>query len=548
MSETNVDAENRRNHWLSKKKLGAIAVNHIEDVGVRDDATFGVYLVPKAKHSRLALPNPLTVPDLDGAKWILEKANTIPEEIEELQSIINKQLKRPESMGNDAKDLVSRSGSQGDEWLYLSALIVQDKSEKAKRSIQPYSEELALEQLMGDPKLADCMDANGFSCTEIAARRGCFKLLKALLEQDPQRIRRRTFNSKNILHYAASCPRSNVDMIESLCTYKEERLAEQRDFWGATPLQVALMFGVLENVKCLLPHTKQFLEAPSSGKGEPATCTAISQGRGFSGGRLCDVLEILLESVSVNSQDYRGLTALRSAAEADDEFVWQLLLREHRADPNLRDFHGTTAVAHACEWRPASYLGKLEKYCIDSRTDIDWWSIDDDGDSPFSVAKKNDDPEVAIFVATRISESKALEALNAFKHNHIICADIHSSLKNYDTAIKLLEQAGPHETWNKEAQRLHKIARLKLELDAPNAAEALLKQALAIYDKEIKPHSPEYYVSDNIAIACMHTTLARAFIMKENHADAMKSIDIALDVEFRDYEKSVLINLRRRAE
>ena len=548
MSKPNADAENRRNHWVSQKALKAVAGHYLERCD--HSVSVGVCIVPSARKWRLTLPRPPTHPDLDGAKWILEIAGTTSEMTAtavKVQNIIDKESEQSDCFDDITKDLVAISAPHPDGSLYLSVLIVQDRSEDVRWSMYTKTEERALVQLMQDPTLADCVDVDGHSCTDIAARRGCFKLLKALLKQDPERIKRKTLYSKNLLHHAAESGCPCVDMIDFLCLYKGECFAEQRDYWGATPFQVALMRGVLDDVKYLLPYTKQHLEAPSNRKGEPATCTAIGHHQGFSRGRLCHVLEILLEIIPVNSRDYRGSTALHSAVEADDELVWELLLREHRADPNIRDFHGSTAIASACERRPVSYLETLEEGCMDSRIDIDWWSIDDDGDRPLSVAKRNNDPEVAIFVATRTSKSNALQALKEFEHDYIICADIHASLRNYEAATKLLERAGPQESWTKETQRLHKIARLKLEMNAPEAAEVLLNHALAIYDKEIDPHSPNLFMPEHMAIACVRATLARAYLAMENPANALKSIEIALDVEFWDHEKSILVRLQRRA-
>lgn len=118
-----------------------------------------------------------------------------------------------------------------------------------------------------------------------------------------------------------------------------------------------------------------------------------------------------MESVSVNAQDYQGWTALRCAAEYNEERTWELLLRSYPADPSIRDFHGTTAIATACEKRPLSYLEVLEKR---SQTVLDWWSIDGDGDTPLSLAQRSDDPEVVRFVSTKTIEPNALEALEFF--------------------------------------------------------------------------------------------------------------------------------------
>ena len=506
--------------------------------GGDEDCDFRLYLIPKARESQLRLPVPPQDPDADGSRWMLEKTGTEPGTLADMKRIIETELKQ---RADDVLWLVDGTSINdlNEKRIYLSALIVQDRSKEVKRLIRSGFSEQALEQLVKHPKLADCMNVDGLSCTEVAARSGDLKVLRALIEQDPQRIDRKTIDLRNLLHHAASADGPNIETIQFLCSHVEERFAEQRDLWAYTPLQVALKWAVPENVECLLPYTRQHLEAPSSGKGEPATCTAIDSKRLCCDDQLDDVVKLLLESVSVDSQDHRGWTALRFAAYADEEAVWELLLREFGADPNIRDFHGSTATAHACQHLSISYLGILEK---ESRKVIDWWSIDGDGDSPLSLAQRNEDREVARLVATKIVDENALQALEFFSYDPIVCADILTSLENYRAAIERLEQAGPRGNWEEEALRLHKIARLNLEINTPEAAEALLERSLAMY------HDMQNEPPKNISIACMHTTLARAFLMQNKFANALSSIGAALAVESRDHDMEILLELQRQAK
>jgi len=531
--------ENRKSYRSSQVELGPISEWTMDDG--QNEARFWLYVIPKIKASSLKLPTLPENPDVDGAKWILMKTGTESEALAEMQRIIETKLKQSRDVANIVTDLVDCIEEHDHKWIYLSGLIVQDKSMKVKGLIREGRSDLAIQQSARDPTLADCIDADGRSCTEVAARFGDLKVLRALLAQDPLRINKKSADSHNLLHHAARRNHPNVDVIDFLCSHEVGRLAGQRNLEAMTPLQIALVRGVLENVKCLLPYTKLHLGAPSSGKGRPATCTAIDSLRGFSDERLCHILKLLLEIVPVDAQDDQGWTALRYAAEYGEECTWELLLRGYRADPNIRDFHGSTAITGACEKLPLSYLEVLEK---ESQTVIDWWSIDDDGDTPLSLAQRNKDPEVVKFVATKTIEPNALEALEFFWYDPVICADIHTSLENYDVAIMLLEQAGPYEDWKMEALKFHKTGRLKLKTNAPEAAEALLKQSLALYDTR----NPKYHGCDSWTVACIHTTLAKAFMMQSRFLDALESINTALSTEWRPHEKRILLGLQIRAK
>lgn len=459
-----------------------------------------------------------------------------------MQRVIEAYLKKPQYIVDSITDLANWGKDLDGKSIYFSGLIVQDSSQNAKGLIREGLSEPAVRQFTRDPKLADCLDADGLSCTEVAARFGDLKVLTALLEQDPLRIKRETADSQNLLHHAACINRPNVDVIEFLCLYEQGRLAGQRNFWAETPLQTVLKRGVLQNVECILPYTKVHLDAPNNGESKPATFTAISSAHMYVD-QLGHVLKLLLEIDPVDSQNDRGWTALHVAADEDEEDAWELLLRDLQANPNIRDFHGNTATAKACEDLPVSYLEVLER---ESRIVIDWWSIDDDGDSLLSLAQRNIDPEVARFMATKTMEPNALEALGFFWYDPIVCADIHTSLGNYDAAIKRLERSGPHEKWKFEAQIFHKTARLQLEINAPEAAVVLLKKSLAMYHTQNDASVARDY--DDWTTACIHTTLAKAFMKQNRFLDALESINTALSTEWRAREKRILLGLQIRAK
>ncbi len=538
--------ENRKSYESSQLELYSIS-DMTSDMSLTDgenDAYFWLYLVPKLKESWLKLPTLPKDPDADGARWILEKTGTGPEAWAEMTRILEQKLKQPQEAANWVACLEEPVSTLDDKLIYLSGLIVQDRSLKVKGLMRSGSSERGLEQLMKDPTLADCLGADGLSCMEVAAKSGSLEVLSALLEQDPQRINRKTDDAQNLLHHAALRWHPYVDLIQFLCSYGEGRLAKQRNYWDNTPLQIALNQGVLEHVECLLPYTKGHLGISDDGKGTAATCTAIYSQQGFSNERLCYILKLLLESVPVNLQDLRGCTALHWAAHKETQGAWELLLRDYGADPNIRDFHGSTPIALACEHLPVKCLEVLEK---ERKPIIDWWSIDADGSNPLAIAQEmNKDPEVARFVASKTIESNALQALEFFRDDHDVCADIHTFLKNYDAAIERLEQAGPYASWKSKAQILQKIARIRMETNAPEAAEALLEPLLATYHMQNDPLMRDN--EDRRYVAHLHTTLARALMMQNKFLDALKSIEVALDIETRDHGKAILLDLQYQAK
>lgn len=202
-------------------------------------------------------------PDVDGAKWIFMKTGTESKALAEMQRIMETKLKQPQDVANIVTDLVDGIEEHDDLWMYLSGLLVPDKSREVKDLIWEGRSDLAIQQLVRNPTLADCMDADGRSCTEVAARFGDLKALRVLLAQDPLRINKKSADSQNLLHHAAwrRCP--NVDVLDFLCSHEVGRLAGQRDLEAMTPLQIALGRGVLQNVECLFPYTKLHLGAPS---------------------------------------------------------------------------------------------------------------------------------------------------------------------------------------------------------------------------------------------------------------------------------------------
>ena len=531
---------NRKGYWSLQKDLYSKADCSYQQG--KGEARFWLHAIPKSNEVKLMMPDIPTDPDADGSRWILEKAGAGPEGLAKLQKILEEQLKQPPNVADISGYWFCESSDADDFSIYLSALIVEDDSRSVKDSIRSGLSEKALEHLMKDSTLAECRDADNLSCIEVAASSGNLKVLRALINQDRQRLDRTIPTSQNLLHHAATAKRPNVDVIEFLCSHNEVSFAEQRDSSEFTPLQVALGQAVLENVKCLLPYTKGHLEASGSGKGEPATCTAIRSEMLAAWDRLVPTLRLLLQSIPVDSQDFRGCTALRHAIGHEAYGACELLLRDFQADPNVRDFHGTTPIACACEKADISFLRGIEKEC---KIPIDWWSIDEDGDSLICLAQTNSDPQVEEFVATMTNnDSRALQALEAFEDNHIVCADIHTSMKNYDAAIERLQQADPQVHTAQRIQICHKIARLKLLANDPEAAETLLNQPLGVSGMHHGPSEsePDY----DIPVASVHRTLARAYIMQNRYAAALNSIETALAIEARTRERECLLNLHRQ--
>lgn len=126
--------ENRKSYRSSQVELGPISEWTMDDG--ENDARFWLYVIPKIKASSLKLPTLPENPDVDGAKWILIKTGTESEALAEMQRIIETKLKQSRDVANIVTDLVDYIEEHDDKWIYLSGLIVQDKSMKVKGLIR----------------------------------------------------------------------------------------------------------------------------------------------------------------------------------------------------------------------------------------------------------------------------------------------------------------------------------------------------------------------------------------------------------------------------
>lgn len=246
------------------------------------------------------------------------------------------------------------------------------------------------------------------TCLISSCYTGCYKMTKILLENNAN-VHIRDNMQNNAMHYA--CFYGDIEIVKLLLKYGASLKCEDRN--GCNGLHIAVKYGCIELVKYALKNGIGVDETNN----DESTSLHIACYQNVS--IFFKLIKLLIKNGSnVNLFNRYGDTPLRISCNNNDYLTCRLLL-DNNANINEIYYDGNTPFHVACNGK--NYM--IPKMMINKYPNMDLKKRNNNGETPYALAEKNDNHEVCTLLRKTMLKRLYIYSLivqhDVFKH-HIV--------------------------------------------------------------------------------------------------------------------------------